>query len=77
MKNKCTALLENNIITANLPMNFDIFQKITNIEVKFQNVIGLENEELEEFTKFLKTSLKNIGKPIKISDVEKMYHLKT
>ena len=77
MKNRCTALLENNIITANLPMNFDIFQKITKIEIKFQNVIGLENEELAEFTKFLKTSMKNIGKPIKISDVKKMYHLKT
>ena len=40
-------------------------------------MIGLENGELAEFTKFLKTSLKNIGKPIKIADVKKMYHLKT
>ena len=77
MENRCTALLENNIITANLPMNFDIFQKITKIEINFKNVIGLQIGELTEFTKFLKTSLKNIGKPIKIADVKKMYHLKT
>ena len=31
MGNKCTALLENTIITKSLPMNFDIFQKITKI----------------------------------------------
>ena len=77
MGNKCTALLENNIITANLPMNFDIFQKITEVEINFKNVIGLKNEELAEFSKFLKTSLKNEGKPIKITDVKKMYHIKT
>ena len=58
-------------------MNFDIFQKITKIEINFKNVIGLQIGELTEFTKFLKTSLKNIGKPIKIADVKKMYHLKT
>ena len=77
MENRCNALLEDNIITSNLPINFDIFQKITKIEINFNNVIGLETGEIAEFTKFLKTSLKNTGKPIKISDVKKLYHLKT
>ena len=35
MGNKCTALLENTIITASLPMNFEIYQKITKIEINF------------------------------------------
>ena len=77
MEKRCNALLEDDIITSNLPINFDIFQKITKIEINFNNVIGLETGEIAEFTKFLKTSLKNTGKPIKISDVKKLYHLKT
>lgn len=52
MKNRCTALIENNIITANLPMNVNIFQEITKIEINSKDVIGLENEELAEFSNF-------------------------
>ena len=77
MGNKCTVLLENTIITASLPMNFDIFQKITKIGIDFKNVIGLGDEELAKFSKFLKTNLKNEDKPIKISDVKEMYNIKT
>ena len=58
-------------------MNFDIFQKITKIGIDFKNVIGLGDEELAKFSKFLKTNLKNEDKPIKISDVKEMYNIKT
>ena len=59
MEKKCKALHENNIITANLPMHFDIFKKVPQIEINLKNVVGLGDEELADFSKFLKTNLKN------------------
>ena len=69
MKNKCSALLDNTIVTSNLPLNFDIFQKITKIDINFNTVVGIEEKELTDFSKFIQTNSKNMQKPIKITRV--------
>ena len=75
MKNKCNALLDNHIVTSNLPLNFDIFQKITKIDINFNTVVGIEEKELKDFSNFIKTNSKNMQKPIKITDIRKLYHI--
>ena len=74
MENKCTAILENNIITSNLPINYDIFQKVTKIDIDFKSVLGLEDKL---FSKFQKINWKNDGKTIKLSDIRNHYHFLT
>ena len=44
MENKCTAILDNNIITSNLLLDYDIFQKITRLDIDFASVMGLEKK---------------------------------
>ena len=56
MDNKCTAILDRNIISSNLSINYDTYQKFAKIEIDFKNVIGLEDRL---FSKFLKTNWKN------------------
>ena len=72
MENKCTAILDNSIITSNLPFNYDIYQKFTKIDIDFKSVLGLENEE---FSKFITANWRNEKKPIKLSDIKKLYHI--
>ena len=68
MENKCTAILDNSIITSNLPFDYDIYQKFTKIDIDFKSVLGLENEE---FSKFITANWRNEKKPIKLSDNKK------
>ena len=72
MENKCTAIMDNSIISSNLPMNYDIYQKFTRIDIDFKSVVGLEDQE---FSKFLKTNWRNEKKTIKLSDIKKLYHI--
>ena len=51
MENKCTATLDNIIITSNLPINYDIYQKFTKIDIDFKSVIGFEDQEFSKFIK--------------------------
>lgn len=56
MKNKCTAIMDNSIISSNLPINYDIYLKCSRIDIDFKSVVGLEDEE---FSKFLIFSIRN------------------
>lgn len=77
MENKCTAKLDNNIITFSLPLNFDICQKLTEIDINFKNVAEFKDDEITDFSKLLKTNLKNKENPMRITDIKKLYHIKT
>ena len=72
MENKCTAILDNSIITSNLPFNYDIYQKFTKIDIDFKSVLGLEDQE---FSRFITANWKDEKKPIKLSDIKKLYHI--
>ena len=70
MKNKCAAIFDSNIITANLSIDYHMYQKFTKIDIDFRSVVGLEDKE---FSEFLKTNWKNDGKTIRLRDVKKLY----
>ena len=72
MESKCTAILDNNIVISNLPINYDSFQIISKIDIDFKIVVGLEDKE---FSKFFKTNWKNERKASKLSDIRKLYHI--
>ena len=64
--------MDNSKITSNLPINYDIYQKFAKVDIEFKSVIGLEDQE---FSKFIKANWRNEKKPIKLSDIKKMYHI--
>ena len=51
MENKCTAIMDNSIISSNLPINYDIFQKFTRIDIDFKSVVGVEDQESQNSSK--------------------------
>ena len=69
MENKCTAILDNSIITSNLPFNYDIYQKFTKIDINFKSELGLEDQE---FSKFITANWRNEKQHIKLSDIKKL-----
>ena len=64
--------MDNSIITSKLPFNYDIYKKFTKIDIDFKSVLGLEDQE---FSKFIKANWRNEKKPIKLSDIKKLYHI--
>ena len=64
--------MDNSIIISNLLINYDIYQKFTKIDIDFKSVLGLEDQE---FSKFIKANWRNEKKPIKLSDIKKLYHI--
>ena len=72
MENRCTSILDNNIITSNLPINYDIYHKFAKIDIDFKSVLGLEDQE---FSNFNTANRRNEKKPIKLSDIKKLYHI--
>ena len=70
MENKFTAIFDNNIITSNLPLYYDIVQEFNKIDIDFKSAVGPEDKE---YSKFLKTNWKNKGNAIKLSDIRKLY----
>ena len=72
MENECTAIIDDSMISSNLPMNYDIYQKFTKIDIDFKSVKGLEDQE---FSKFIKANWRNEKKTIKLSDIKILYHI--
>ena len=49
MENKCTAIMDNSIISFNISIKYDIYQKFTRIDIDFKSVVGLEDQEISKF----------------------------
>ena len=75
MKADCTALLEKNVIKSTLPVDYEVYQKITKINIKFGDIFGIGKSEMKEFSDFLEEKIKNDAKTWRITDIKKLYHI--
>ena len=69
---KCILILDNDIITSILPINYNIYQKFTKIDIDFKSVVWLE---AKEFSKLVDTNWQHDGKAIELSDSRKLYYI--
>ena len=46
------SVLEKNIIKSNLPVEYEIYQKITKVNIRFGDIFGVGKSEIKDFQNF-------------------------
>ena len=63
-------------MTSNLPIHTDVFARITGININLTNLVEFKEEEMIEFTKFVKRDVLSTQHNVRINDVKRKYELK-
>merc|ERR1712239_3188 len=63
-------------MTSNVPVHTDVFARITEVNINLTNLVEFKEEEMVEFTKFVKRDVLSTQHNVRINDVKRKYELK-
>ena len=72
----CVFNIGNHLMTSNLPVHTDVFARITGVNINLTNLVEFKEEEMVEFTKFVKRDVLSTQHNVRINDVKRKYELR-